>query len=177
MNQAIISNFVSQTVPKFLEKKSDKIIYFGDDNLFPYDIIDLYNDSSTHNAIINGKIGYVVGQGLYSEDPRAQQWLDSASLNSDWTAILKNIAADYELFNGYAIEVKMIARAKMTVIVEDNNGKYWLMGQTNGVRLVSSESGTGAALGDRNGYSLSFQGQEFDNAPEVDPTVIAGLAI
>jgi hypothetical protein len=74
-------------------------------------------------------------------------------------------------------EVKMIARAKMTVIVEDNNGKYWLMGQQNGVRLVSSESGTGAALGDRNGYSLSFQAQEFDNAPEVDPTVIAGLAI
>lgn len=74
-------------------------------------------------------------------------------------------------------EVKMIARAKMTVIVEDNNGKYWLMGQQNGVRLVSSESGTGAALGDRNGYSLSFQGQEFDNAPEVDPTIIAGLLV
>ena len=34
------------------------------------------------------------------------------------------------------------------------------MGATNGVRLTASDSGTGTALGDRNGYSLSFQGQE-----------------
>ncbi len=57
-------------------------------------------------------------------------------------------------------EVKMLARAKLSVIIKDNNGAYWLMGATNGVRLTASDSGTGTALGDRNGYSLSFQGQE-----------------
>lgn len=129
MNQAIISNFVSQTVPKFLEKKTDNIIYFGEDNLFPYDIIDLYNDSSTHNAIINGKIGYVVGQGLYSEDPRTQQWLDKASLNYNWTAILKNIAADYELFNGYAIEVKRTANGNVYSHLDFANCRVGIDGQ------------------------------------------------
>ena len=64
-------------------------------------------------------------------------------------------------------EVKMIARAKMTIIIEDNNGKYWLMGETNGVRLTSGEAGSGTALGDRNGYSLSFQAQEFEPMREV----------
>ena len=37
-------------------------------------------------------------------------------------------------------EVKMIARAKMTIIIKDNNGKYWLMGEVNGVRLTSGET-------------------------------------
>ena len=64
-------------------------------------------------------------------------------------------------------EIKLLARAKMSIIIEDNNGKYWLMGETNGVRLVSGENGTGTALGDRNGYSLSFQSQEFEPMREV----------
>jgi hypothetical protein len=68
-------------------------------------------------------------------------------------------------------EVKMIARAKMSIIIKDNNGTYWLMGETNGVRLVSGENGTGTALGDRNGYSLSFQAQEPEPMPIVTATI------
>ena len=64
-------------------------------------------------------------------------------------------------------EVKLLARAKMSIIIEDNNGKYWLMGEVNGVRLTSGENSSGTALGDRNGYSLSFQGQEFEPMREV----------
>ena len=64
-------------------------------------------------------------------------------------------------------EVKMIARAKMSIIIKDNNGTYWLMGKENGVRLTAGENGTGTALGDRNGYSLSFQAQEFEPMPIV----------
>jgi len=45
------------------------------------------------------------------------------------------------------------------------------MGATLGVRLVSGENGTGTALGDRNGYSLSFQAQE----PEPMPIVTANI--
>ena len=70
-------------------------------------------------------------------------------------------------------EVKMIARAKISIIIKDNNGTYWLMGETNGVRLVSGENGTGTALGDRNGYSLSFQAQE----PEPMPIVTVALPL
>ena len=68
-------------------------------------------------------------------------------------------------------EVKMIARAKMSIIIKDNNGTYWLMGETNGVRLVSGDNGTGTALGDRNGYSLSFQAQEPEPMPIVTATI------
>ena len=68
-------------------------------------------------------------------------------------------------------EIKMIARAKMSIIIKDNNGTFWLMGKENGVRLASGDNGTGTALGDRNGYSLSFQAQEFEPMPIVTVTL------
>jgi hypothetical protein len=72
-------------------------------------------------------------------------------------------------------EVKMLARAKLSVVVKDNNGTYWLLGQKNGIRLVSGEAGTGTAIADRNGYSLSFQGQEPEPIAKVTASVIIAL--
>ena len=104
-NFPIVTQFDSAEVPKFLEKKSQNIVYFGTDNLYPFELIDLYNDSSTHNAIINGKVGYIVGNGLESDDLAAKKWLSAANVDEDWTSLLKRLSLDYELFNGYAIEV------------------------------------------------------------------------
>jgi hypothetical protein len=75
-----------------------------------------------------------------------------------------------KLDNAKRNEVKMLARAKLSVIILDNNGVYWLMGATNGVRMTAGDNGTGTALGDRSGYSLSFQAMEFNPMP----TVLAG---
>jgi hypothetical protein len=104
-NFPIVTEFASAEVPQFLEKKSQNIVYFGADNLYPFELIDLYNDSSTHNAIINGKVGYIVGNGLESEDLTTKKWLSAANIDEDWTSLLKRLSLDYELFNGYAIEV------------------------------------------------------------------------
>lgn len=104
-NFPIVTEFASAEVPQFLEKKSQNIVYFGADNLYPFELIDLYNDSSTHNAIINGKVGYIVGNGLDSNDLAAKKWLSSANIDEDWTSLMKRLCLDYELFNGYAIEV------------------------------------------------------------------------
>jgi len=104
-NHSIITEFASAEIPKFLEKKNQNIVYFGIDNIYPFELIDLYNDSSTHNAIVNGKVGYTVGNGLHSEDLEVKKWLSFANIDEDWTSLLKRISLDYELFNGYAIEV------------------------------------------------------------------------
>jgi predicted transcriptional regulator len=101
----IITEFASAEVPLFLEKKNKNIVWFGADNLYPFELIDLYNDSSTHNAIVNGKVGYIVGNGLDSDDIEVKKWLSSANIDQDWTSLLKSLTLDYELFNGYAIEV------------------------------------------------------------------------
>ena len=101
----IVTEFASQEVPKFLEKKNKNIVWFGVDNMYPYELIDLYNDSSTHNAIINGKVGYTVGNGLEGEDLDTKKWLSEANIDQDWTSLMKSLSLDYEIFNGYAIEV------------------------------------------------------------------------
>ena len=101
----VITEFASQEVPVFLEKKNKNIVWFGKDNLYPFELIDLYNDSSTHNAIINGKVGYIVGNGLEAVDLKTKKWLSHANIDQDWTSLMKSLALDYELFNGYAIEV------------------------------------------------------------------------
>lgn len=101
----IITEFASAEVPVFLEKKNKNIVYFGADNLYPFELIDLYNDSSTHNAIVNGKVGYIVGNGLESENIEVKKWLSQANIDQDWTSLMKSLTLDYELFNGYAIEV------------------------------------------------------------------------
>ena len=101
----IVTEFASQEVPKFLEKKNKNIVWFGVDNMYPYELIDLYNDSSTHNAIINGKVGYTVGNGLEAQDLETKKWLSQANIDQDWTSLMKSLSLDYEIFNGYAIEV------------------------------------------------------------------------
>ncbi len=104
-NNPIVSNFASAEIPKFLEKKNKNLVFYGEDNLYPYELIDLYNDSSTHNAVVNGKVGYIVGNGLESDNLNVKKWLANANISEDWTSLLKRISLDYELFNGYAIEV------------------------------------------------------------------------
>lgn len=72
-------------------------------------------------------------------------------------------------------EVKSLSQGLWTIIVKDRNGKYWLLGQTAGMRMDPSESGSGTAMGDRNGYTLNFKGEEPAPANEVDSTIIAAL--
>jgi len=71
--KSIITTFASAEVPLFIEQVNKNIVFFGVNNLYPYELIDLYNDSSTHNAIINGKVGYTVGNGMITEDAISQK--------------------------------------------------------------------------------------------------------
>jgi hypothetical protein len=126
--QSIITTFASAEVPLFIEQINKNIVFFGVNNLYPYELIDLYNDSSTHNAIINGKVGYTVGNGMVTEDSTTQKWLDTANLDEDWTNILKRISLDYELFNGYAIEVVRTSAGKVYNHIDFANCRVGLDG-------------------------------------------------
>ncbi len=72
-------------------------------------------------------------------------------------------------------EIKLLASALVVIVVKDRNGKYWYYGETNGLELNTGRAGTGKALGDKNGYDLTFTGGEPEPAKEVDSTIIAGL--
>lgn len=57
-------------------------------------------------------------------------------------------------------ELKLIAWGLNNVIIEDNNGNFFLAGRTRGMDVTGGTIVTGAALGDMSGYTLTLVGEE-----------------
>jgi hypothetical protein len=74
-------------------------------------------------------------------------------------------------------EILLLAVNNLTIIIHDNNDTYRLYGRINGLRLLTGSAATGTAFGDRNGYTLNFDGKEAQLAPFVASTVIATLQV
>jgi hypothetical protein len=54
--------------------------------------------------------------------------------------------------------LKTLAQSqRLAIVVEDNNGAFFYLGQSYGCFVSAGTSGTGKALGDQNGYNLTFQ--------------------
>jgi hypothetical protein len=54
--------------------------------------------------------------------------------------------------------LKTLAQSqRLAIVAEDNNGQYYYLGQTYGCFVSAGTSVTGKALGDQNGYNLTFQ--------------------
>ena len=56
-------------------------------------------------------------------------------------------------------EMKLLSYGRPQIIVQDYNGKYYLAGIENGCE-VAANTATGAAMGDLNGYNITFTGTE-----------------
>lgn len=54
--------------------------------------------------------------------------------------------------------LKTLAQSQqLAIVAEDNNGQYFYLGQTYGCFISAGTSVTGKALGDANGYNMTFQ--------------------
>ncbi len=73
--------------------------------------------------------------------------------------------------------VLLLAKADTHVIVETQNGDYWLVGKVNGMNLTTTSVATGQAFGDLNGYTLALVGAEPALAQEIDAAAFASLTI
>ena len=62
-------------------------------------------------------------------------------------------------------EVKLLAYGRPHIIIEDNNGTLWMMGEEFGAEMNATTS-TGASLGDKSGYELTFAAMEKGLAKE-----------
>ena len=61
-------------------------------------------------------------------------------------------------------EVKLLAYGRPKVLIEDNNGNLFVMGHEYGAEMNATTS-TGAAMGDKSGYELTFVASEKVLAP------------
>ncbi len=74
-------------------------------------------------------------------------------------------------------ELHLLAQNRLMIIILDRNGVYWLMGEENGADLAPSTSTFGKALGDHNGYELSFMSKEAQPMQTVGSGLIAALIV
>ena len=54
------------------------------------------------------------------------------------------------------VEIVALAQADLYAIVEDNNGKFWLLGYDEPLVISAGDGLTGTARTDRNGYSVTL---------------------
>lgn len=72
-------------------------------------------------------------------------------------------------------EIKLLAENRLLAVVEDRNGTFWLMGEENGLQRSGGRAGSGTAMGDRNGYEITFTTDNIEPMPTVNSNLIAGL--
>lgn len=58
------------------------------------------------------------------------------------------------------LAVKTLAYAKPRILVENNEGQFFLVGLLRGCDLTAGSINSGGALGDFSGYSMTFQAEE-----------------
>ena len=72
-------------------------------------------------------------------------------------------------------ELRLLGLNRLMAIVTDRNGKYWLLGRSNGLDVSAGTAQTGTAMGDRNGYEMTFAGMEELPCSEVSSSIISAL--
>lgn len=73
--------------------------------------------------------------------------------------------------------VLLLAKAQLSVIALDQNGKYWILGKRNGADLTTSNSNFGKAYGDLNGSNISIVGKEPEPMNEISVTAFNTLTV
>jgi predicted transcriptional regulator len=104
-------NFHDNKLPVFKENKAKGFVTFGADNLYPDFLVELFNKSPKHNAIVSAKSSYIAGIGTdvfgqnTTDIAKAEAKLKNINAYETYEELKAKIAYDAELFNGFAVEV------------------------------------------------------------------------
>lgn len=101
-----VLTFAEARQPEFKEKKGidGGYIKYGENNDYPEYIVDLYNKSSKHSAIIKSKVHYITGNG-WSGEPDAQAFIDKVNRVESLNDLTRKVSLDIEIFGGAYLEI------------------------------------------------------------------------
>lgn len=111
MDNLHIVNLSSYNRPKIVEDKKRRWVAYGEDNNYYQYLIELYTNSSTNNAIINGVGNMIYGKGIDALN---------SSQKPDEYAALKSIFHD-KCLRKISLDLKLLGEASFQVIYQ--NGK------------------------------------------------------
>ena len=107
MNDLVILNFQEARQPEYREKRGKGYIEFGERNDYPGYLLSLYNKSAKHNAIVKGKVNYIIGNGWKADeaDPIAEQFIAQPNQFESLNDLTRKVSIDIEIFGGAYLEV------------------------------------------------------------------------
>jgi hypothetical protein len=112
-NGLMFIRFDNQKIPEFKEVRGKDWVYWGEKNEYPDYLIELFMRSSTHNAIITGKVNYILGNGWVSDKNSAtitnqailNSLIDNINSGQSLNELSEEFILDFEIFNAIALEV------------------------------------------------------------------------
>jgi len=98
-------------LPTFSDQRHLDWVKYGDDNMFPNELLTLFNKSGIHNAIIESKVRMMAGDGIkqdeeeggYSE--KTQSFIDQVNQYENMDKVYQKCSMDYELYGLAYLEV------------------------------------------------------------------------
>ena len=107
IDNIVILSFAEAKQPEYREKRGQGYIEFGDKNDYPQYLLGLYNKSAKHNAIVRGKVNYIIGNGWQSEngDAQADLFIKAPNPYENLADLTRKVSIDIEVFGGAYLEV------------------------------------------------------------------------
>ena len=116
-DRTFVIDLAAHNVPQFKEMRSKDWIMYGVEapykNRYPDYLLDLFNSSAKHHAIVKGKTDYIVGNGIAIRDEglntemvaRLKKLLKAPNGKEDLDTLLYKMTLDLEIFGGFALEI------------------------------------------------------------------------
>ena len=96
-----IIQFAEAKQPEYKEKKGEGYIQYGEKNDYPTYLIELFNKSAKHNAIVKSKVHYINGNGWSG----SEQFIEHINRTETLNDLTRKVSLDIELFGGAYLEV------------------------------------------------------------------------
>ena len=100
MEKIIKTKFEAIMLPEIKDVRGKDYIFFGEDNLYPQMLIDLYNSSAFHHTAIDAIASGIFGDGLEIIGDHICN-----KNNESFNEVFEKISLDYTLFKGFSLNV------------------------------------------------------------------------
>ena len=94
------ANFAAPALPIIKEIRNKEYMFYGEDNLYPNRLIEMYDSSAIHHTCIQAIKDGIFGEGI---ELIGEEYINTQGESID--DIFEKITLDYTLYNGYALNV------------------------------------------------------------------------
>jgi len=94
------AKFAALDLPKIKEVRGKEWVFYGEDNLFPQKLIQLYDTSAMHHTAVQAIKDGIIGEGIIDY---GEEYINTHGETID--DIFEKISLDYTLYNSYAVNV------------------------------------------------------------------------